>query len=63
MFRVDLSLRSLFDALTVADLAVALVEIESRPGLVEKTARAIKRMQSLSPEEAREILEKRKARV
>ena len=60
-FQVDLSLRALFEAFTVADLAVALVENESKPGQVEKIARALKKLESLSPEKVRAILEKRKA--
>jgi len=60
-FQIELPLRALFESLTVADLASTLVANESKPGYVEKVARALKKMENLSPEEMNEILQKRKA--
>jgi hypothetical protein len=58
-FRQELPLRSLFETPTVEGLAAALVSAEPRPGRVETIARAVKRMQGLSPEEAQRLRERR----
>lgn len=61
-FQLELPLRSVFERPTVEGLAAALLQAETQPGRTEKIARAVKRMQSLSPEQAQRLLHERKAR-
>ncbi len=50
-FRIDLPLRSLFEAVTVEELARSLAEHEAEPGRSEKIAEILQRIKSMPEEE------------
>jgi acyl carrier protein len=52
MFSVDLPLSSVFECPTLAELAQSVVARERKAGQTEKIARAIRRVQTMSAEEA-----------
>jgi amino acid adenylation domain-containing protein len=58
-FRMNVPLRSIFEKPTVADLSALLISVEVRPGLCEKVAGLLKKIKSMSPEERKEILERK----
>jgi len=51
MFRMDLPLIVLFEAPTIGKLAEYMIANEARPGLVEKTAGVLKRIESMTEDE------------
>lgn len=51
MFRMDLPLIVLFEAPTIEKLAQYMVANEARPGLAEKTAAVLQRIESMTEEE------------
>lgn len=51
VFQMDLSLRVVFEANTLALLAQAIVDNETEPGLAERKARVWKKLEGMSPEE------------
>ncbi|HEY0605464.1 MAG TPA: condensation domain-containing protein [Herpetosiphonaceae bacterium] len=59
-FKVDLPMRSLFEATTVAAMAELMVAQEARPGQTEKIARVLQRLRSTSPEEKRQLLDQKR---
>ncbi|HEX6290947.1 MAG TPA: condensation domain-containing protein [Herpetosiphonaceae bacterium] len=59
-FKVDLPMRSLFEATTVAAMAELIVAHEARPGQTETIARVLQRLRSASPEEKRQLLDQKR---
>ncbi|MDJ0658848.1 MAG: amino acid adenylation domain-containing protein [Crocosphaera sp.] len=55
-FRVDITLRDLFDDPTITHLSQTLVSREPKPGQTEKIAQTLKKLNSLSPEEKQKLL-------
>lgn len=51
VFQMDLSLRSVFEATTLAQLAQAIVDNETEPGLAERKARVWQKLEAMSPAE------------
>lgn len=51
VFQMDLSLRSVFEATTLAMLAQAIVDNETEPGLAERKARVWKKLEAMSAAE------------
>ncbi len=63
-FHVNLPLRSLFQATTVATLTELVIANEARPGQSEKIAQMLLRIHNISPEERQRLLvQKRNAQV
>jgi amino acid adenylation domain-containing protein len=61
VFRVELSLRRLFEAPTVAELAQAIIAHETTPGQTEKIAHTLKRIEAMSAEDMTNMLQKKRA--
>ncbi|HEX7314774.1 MAG TPA: amino acid adenylation domain-containing protein [Pyrinomonadaceae bacterium] len=61
--RVDLSVKSIFGARTVAELAGIVVAAEARPGRTEKIAGALLKLGRMSPEEKSALLEEQRERT
>ncbi|HKR12409.1 MAG TPA: amino acid adenylation domain-containing protein [Pyrinomonadaceae bacterium] len=61
LFRIELPLRVLFETANLAELAQALTAYEDRPGGLEKIARVLQRVKSVSREELQNELLKRRA--
>src|SRR5271155_3004157 len=59
MFRMDLPLIVLFDAPTIEKLAQFMIANEARPGLTEKTAGVLKRIEGMTEEEVARSLRSR----
>ena len=59
-FKVDLPMRRLFEATTVAAMADLIVANEQRPGQTDKIARALQRLKGASLEERRNLLEQKR---
>ncbi len=59
-FKVDISLRDLFDFPTIVGMADLLVMREPKPGYIEKTARLRRQLDSMSPDQIRELLKDKK---
>jgi amino acid adenylation domain-containing protein len=60
ILRVDLAVKSIFEARTVAELADVIVASEARPGQTEKIAAVLLKLGSMSPEEKSAMLEKKR---
>jgi acyl carrier protein len=63
LFRLELPLRVLFEAHTVAELALAIIPYETQPGQAERIARVLQKLKGISAEEVkRELQRKRRER-
>ncbi|HEV2707212.1 MAG TPA: amino acid adenylation domain-containing protein [Pyrinomonadaceae bacterium] len=60
IFRIELPLKVVFESATVAELARAVVAFENEPGQLEKIARVLQKLKSISAEEARQELERKR---
>ncbi len=60
IFRIELPLKVLFESATVADLARAIIPFETEPGQLEKIARVLQKLKSISTEEARQELQRKR---
>jgi len=60
VFRIDLPVRTLFEAPTLAELASHMIANEARPGVVEKTAEILQRIKRMSSDDMRQALEQKK---
>jgi len=60
IFKVELPLKTLFQASTVAELSEEIVAREPKPGQAEKIARILKQMESMSSDDINDKLEERR---
>jgi acyl transferase domain-containing protein len=56
LFRMDLPPNTLFEAPTIAELALYMIAHEARPGLVEKTATILRQIEGMTEEEVPQSL-------
>jgi len=56
-FRVPLKLESLFEAPTVAELAALILANEAKPGQAEETARLLRSVAEMSPDQVQAVLD------
>jgi acyl carrier protein len=57
-FRVDLPMTAFYERATVEAVARALIAHQPEEGHVERAARALGRMRSMTPQQARQVLER-----
>jgi amino acid adenylation domain-containing protein/non-ribosomal peptide synthase protein (TIGR01720 family) len=60
VFKVEIPVSAIFRAPTVAGLTNYLMDLETKPGRIEKTARLVQQIKMMSPEEKAEVLRKQK---
>jgi amino acid adenylation domain-containing protein/non-ribosomal peptide synthase protein (TIGR01720 family) len=60
LFRVEVPLRVLFETASLEELARALNSFEDQPGKLEKVARVLQKVRSISPEELRNELRRKR---
>ncbi|MEN9870950.1 MAG: hypothetical protein RLZZ171_1938, partial [Cyanobacteriota bacterium] len=59
-FAIDLPMRCLFESPSVAQLAETLITRESQPGITQKRAQILKKLENMSPEQVKQLLQQRK---
>jgi acyl-coenzyme A synthetase/AMP-(fatty) acid ligase len=59
IFKVQLALRAFFEAPTVAQMSEIVIANENKPGRVEKIARLLKKVESMSADEVRNALDEK----
>lgn len=59
-FKIDLPMRRLFEATTVAAMAELIVANEARPGQTDTIARVLQRLRSTSADEKRQLLDQKR---
>jgi hypothetical protein len=60
VFRTQISLGRLFEKPTVSEMANALIDQEAKPGYMEKIAKALMRVKSMSSEDKKKMLQSMK---
>ena len=60
-FAIEVPIRCLFESPSVAQLAQNLIDREVKPGITHKRAQILKKLQNMPPEEAKQLLQQRKA--
>ncbi|MBW4537463.1 MAG: amino acid adenylation domain-containing protein [Pleurocapsa minor HA4230-MV1] len=60
-FAIELPIRCLFESPSVAQLAETLIIRENQPGIMEKRAQILKKLENMSPEQVKQLLQQRKA--
>jgi acyl carrier protein len=63
IFRVELPVRKLFDAVTIEQLSSIIVENETKPGQTESIARTLKTIRNMPEEERRKILQRKRREI
>ena len=63
IFRVELPVRRLFDAVTIEQLSSIIVENETKPGQTESIARTLKTIRNMPEEERRKILQRKRREI
>jgi amino acid adenylation domain-containing protein len=63
IFRIELPVRKLFDAVTIEQLSSVLVENETKPGQTESVARTLKTIRNMPEDERRKVLQRKRTDI